>query len=67
MTLNNKTISPGDYVTVKTASNDKDALAMIGIVLAVTIHRTAIVLWETFVREELPVDMLQIINNGSVT
>lgn len=64
MTLNSKTIQPGDYVIVKNAANDKDALAMIGIVLSITIHNTAIVLWETFVQEELPAEILQKISNG---
>ena len=49
MILNNKTIQPGDYVMIKNASNDKEALAMIGIVVSITIHKTAVVLWETFI------------------
>lgn len=67
MIPNNKTIQPGDYVMIKNASNDKDALAMIGIVLSVTIHKTAVVLWETFIEEELPLEILQRIDHGSVT
>ena len=67
MIPNNKTIQPGDYVMIKNASNDKDALAMIGIVISITIHKTAVVLWETFFKEELPLEILQRISNGSVT
>lgn len=64
MILNSKTIQPGDYVVVKNAANDKDSPAMLGLVLSITIHNTAIVLWETFVQEELPVEILQKISNG---
>ena len=67
MILNNKTIQPGDYVMIKNASNDKDALAMIGIVVSITIHKTAVVLWETFIEQELPLEILQRIDHGSVT
>lgn len=66
MTPNNKTIQPGDYVVVKNAANDKDSPAMLGLVLAVTMHNTAIVLWETFIREELSLEILQRIDHGTM-